>query len=750
MKALLSNTISFLAVCACTCFVSIFISFSVHAHGGAHEHSENEGHPRLLLSSANTKSLKYGLENYPLFTKSVNISKQFVDDALNKPVVVPQPKDAGGGYTHEQHKRNFKLIRQSGLLYQITGNASYAEYVKKILLAYAQMYPGLGEHPAKKEQSPGRLFWQSLNEAMWLVNSIQGYDAVAQTFSEDERQLIESNLFMPMASFLSDESPQTFDKIHNHGTWANAAVGMTGYALDNKELVEKALLGLKRDGKAGFIQHLKSLFSPDGYYNEGPYYQRFALMPFILFAAAIEKNEPERKIFEYRDGILLKAVYATIQMSYNGLFFPINDAIKDKGLTTVELKHAIAIVYDLKPDPGLLSIATHQGVVDLASGGVKLARDIYYGKKIELFPFQTMSLSDGAEGKDGALHVLRSGSAAGHQAVVVKNTSQGQGHGHFDKLNWMFYDNGHEIVTDYGAARFLNVEAKYGGHYLPENNLWAKQTVAHNTLVVDETSHFNGELKVAEKYAPEVLYFVDDKVSDSTTVSVSAAKIEKAYDDTSFSRYMAMLTIPEFEYPLVVDILRAESEKKHNYDLPLYYRGHIVETNFELKGHGESLKPLGKSSGYEYLWLRGEAKPEDLAQVTWLLDNRFYSYSSVSNQERRMSFVEVGANDPDFSLRHEQGLMIRSEKAKQMTFASILEPHGEYNPAAEYTLNSHSAIKSLHLHEGTTADVIAFEDVSGRKWHLGLSRTGDVNARHRVTVDKTKIEWKGLYYFKRI
>ncbi|WP_205932275.1 hypothetical protein, partial [Pseudomonas viridiflava] len=50
------------------------------------------------------------------------------------------------------------------------------------------------------------------------------------------------------------------------------------------------------------------LFPPDGYYEEGPYYQRYALAPFILFANAVQRNEPERGIFKRRDGVLLKAV----------------------------------------------------------------------------------------------------------------------------------------------------------------------------------------------------------------------------------------------------------------------------------------------------------------------------------------------------------------------------------------------------------------------------------------------------------
>ena len=107
----------------------------------------------------------------------------------------------------------------------------------------------------------------------------------------------------------------------------------------------------------------------------------------------------------------------------------------------------------------------------------------------------------------GALSIFRNGFNDGHQALVMKNTSHGFGHGHFDKLHWLYFDNNNEIISDYGAARFLNIEAKYGGHYLPENNLYAKQTIAHNTLVVNEESQFNGIYSESQKHAPEIVFF---------------------------------------------------------------------------------------------------------------------------------------------------------------------------------------------------------------------------------------------------
>jgi len=304
--------------------------------------------------------------------------------------------------------------------------------------------------------------WQSLNEAWWTVYAIQGYGDVKDSYSDETREKIETDLFIPITEFLSEGQPQTFNKVHNHGTWAAAAVGMTGYVLGDQDRVEKALYGLDKSGTGGFMKQLDKLFSPDGYYNEGPYYQRYALMPFVLFGQAIEKNEPERKIFEHRDGILKKAIYSTVQQSYNGLFFPINDAIKDKGIDTVELQYGVAIAYDLTGDKQLLSIAEAQGAVVPTAEGKKLAEDLAAGMA-QPFDYRSMRLRDGAEGDQGALDVLRASNDPKGLTVVAKNTSQGLGHGHFDKMGLIVYDAGHEILSDYGAARFLNIEYRISG-----------------------------------------------------------------------------------------------------------------------------------------------------------------------------------------------------------------------------------------------------------------------------------------------
>ena len=659
---------------------------------------------------------------------------------MSEPLTIPVPKDAGGGYTHEKHKDNARLMYDAGQLYKLTGNADYASFAAKILTSYADVYPDWSIHPAPKEQSPGRMFWQNLNESWWLVHASQGYGAIKDTLDEQSREHIETNLLRNMSEFLSDGSPETFNKIHNHGTWATAAVGLTGYAIGDEDYVEQALMGLDKSGDAGFLKQMDKLFSPDGYYNEGPYYQRYALMPFVVFAQAVQKNNPERKIFEQRDGILKKAIFTTIQQSYGGLFFPINDAIKDKGIATTELLHGVSIAYDLTGDRGLLSIAEAQGKFVLTPESRKLAQDLSAGKA-EPFDYKSMRLRDGENGTEGGLDILRASADPNDLTLVAKNTSQGLGHGHFDKLGFLLYDAGHDIIRDYGAARFLNVEAKYGGHYLPENNRWAKQTIAHNALVVDEISHFNGDTQTGNENAPQLGEFLD-----SDNLKITTAEIDTAYDDVSLSRTMALIKDEALEYPVIVDLMEAHSEGAHQYDLPFYYNGQLVETNFDLKAATNARQILGPKNGYQYLWKVGQGIPKDISQITWLKDRRFYSVTSTMPEGSSVIFAEIGASDPDFNLRREPAFILRANSNDGISYVSVIEPHGEYNPTVEFTLNSHSQIKSVEHFESGADEFVLVTTKTGKSIGLGIADDTDAAKNHTVSVNGEEMSWSGPYH----
>ncbi len=696
-------------------------------------------HPRLLLVAEEIGQLKDRWPQSALFSAAIERARSRIDGLVASPPEVPLPRDPGGGYTHERHKANGIVILEAGALYQWTAESAYADLARQLLLAYAGMYPGLGLHPERKEQSPGRLFWQSLNESVFLTYAIQGYDAIHHTLDAEDRERIETRLFRPLARFLSVESAPVFDRIHNHGTWATAAVGMTGYVLDDDNLVEVALMGTARDGKAGFLAQLRQLFSPDGYYLEGPYYQRYALMPFVLFAKAIDHNEPERRIFAYRDGIVAKAIRTTVQLSYAGLFFPINDAIRDKGLDTVELDYAIAIAYGVTGDAAFLSLVDDASNIVLTADGLRLALAREAGRATP-FPVASQHFRDGPAGDQGALTILRAGGAYG-AALVFKATSHGLGHGHFDRLHWMFYDNGAEIVADYGAARFLNVPQKAGGRYLPENQTWAKQTVAHNTLVVDGGSQFGGDYRRADRSWPTGHYY---HVGDG--VQIVSAEDTAAHQGVALHRTMLLVDWPGLDHPFVIDLLKARSTEAHRFDLPLYFAGALIETEPAIAMRA-SLQPVGAANGYQHLWRLGEARGaagERLA-FTWLQNGRFYTYSVVANADIDIAYVRVGATDPDFNLRSEPGLIFGAENVRNLDMVAVLEPHGEYNGAREYTFGSESRVARLQRLEDDGKDLVVIESKDGATIRVALSYDPNPDTAHTIRTAAGDYRWRGYH-----
>lgn len=685
------------------------------------ESKVNSSHPKLLLSSDGALQIKNQLGNNELLDFSFATVERNVEKAIEAGISVPVPKDPGGGYTHELHKKNGILLYESGLLYQITKDEKYANFAKEMLLEYAKLYPTLDVHPARKvkSQTPGKLFWQGLNDCMWLVYGVQGYDCIYDWLSAEDRKIIEEGAFLPMANYLSEGSSYTFNRIHNHGTWAVAAVGMTGYVLGNEDLVEKSLKGLAKDGNGGFLAQLDKLFSPNGYYTEGPYYQRFAMLPFIVFAEAIQKNDPDLGIFAYNDSILHKAVNISLQLTYtNGAFFPINDAIKDKTYETVEMVYAANVDYvEYGQNPGWIDIAERQGRVTLTDAGLAVAIGWNEGKK-QPFNWTSMFLADGAKGDEGGIGIFRAGSNDDQSCLLMKYTSHGLSHGHYDKLGFLYYNNNVEVIRDYGAARFLNIAVKFGGRYLPENKTWANQSIAHNTLTVDETTHFEGKYDVSSKHHPTPILFSveNEKLQYQSAVDVDA------YPGIEMYRTMILAEIPSLEQAIVLDVFKVKALGKHQYDLPYYYNGQYIGTNFPIKFFSKKITPLGSDNGYQHLWLKGKGKSDTgIAQVTLLTNNRFYTLSTLTDDNTEIMFTNIGANDPNNNLRNEPAVMLRQKKTGNHVFVSVIEPHGAFDPIAETTKSATSRIKNISISEQTEEQLTIILNLKNNEsWELKI------------------------------
>ena len=724
--------------------------------------AQSVGHPGLVLTKDGVERIRAELGNVPLFDATVAKVREEVDAEIALGIDTPVPKDFSGGYTHERHKRNFLILPKAGALYQILEDEQYAVYVRDMLFQYEAMYKDLPLHPQTRSYARGKIFWQCLNDANWLLYASQAYDAIYEWLSADERQRLESNLFRPFADFLSIENPQFFNRIHNHSTWGNAAVGMIGLVMDDDELVRRALYGLDDDGldfaardndggfirlegqAAGFLANLEEPFSPDGYYTEGPYYQRYAMYPFLMFAQSLDNVKPELGIFDYRDGVLLKAIDALLNLAdSDGEFFPLNDAQKGMSYFSRSLVTAVDIAYHAGGnDPRLLDIAGRQGEVTLDDAGFAVARGIRDGRT-EPFVQGSVNLSDGPEGQQGGVAILRSGSEG--LTLVFKYSAQGLSHGHYDKLSFSLYENGSEVLQDYGLVRFVNIEQKGGGNYLPENTSWAKQTIAHNTLTQNRSSHFEGRYEIGSQHHSE-LYFFD--VSDPDVQVVSATEAN-AYPGTVMHRTMAMIRDSRFERPFVLDLFRTSAKKSRQYDLPFWFMGQHLEANFDLQTPTE-LRVLGEENGYQHLYLEAVGRPStDNAQFQWMGDGTFYTLTSAVGADDELLFTRLGANDPDFNLRRDAAFIVRRNATANDLFATVIESHGSYSPVSELTVNPRGSLARLRvIHDDERYTAVSLTDRRGSSSVFVLSnREPAESAIHRLKVGDREFSWQGPYYY---
>lgn len=697
-------------------------------------------HPITFFTKAEAAVVKASLNRYTLLRESYTDIKNEVDYWIGKDVDVPFPKDPAGGYTHDKHKSNYILMFNSGVLYNLTGDVKYAKLVKNMFMKYAALNPTLKNHPEATSSSPGRIFWQALNDANWLVYTGMAYDLIYNSLTPAERKRIEEGAFKPEVDFFTKDLEPWFNLIHNHAVWACAGVGIVGIATNNKDYVDMALYGSKKDGKTGFVALMDGLFAPDGYYAEGPYYVRYAILPYYLFASALNNAKPQLKIFEYRDRILQKALLAGLQQTnLDGTFFAMNDALKEKEYTTNELVTAIDVAWDAYgKNDGLLVVAKKQNRVLLNRGGVSISAAIATTKNIPtLYPYRSVEYTDGAKGDEGGVSLLRNGKNNDLTTLICKYTSHGLSHGHYDKLNYNLYDKGNEILSDYGAVRFIGVEQKYGGRYLPETKSYAQQTIAHNTLVVDEKSHYDGKESVAEKFHAEKLF---SSISNPA-VQVVAAKEGNAYKGVTMQRSAYLLQLPDGK-KMVVDIFNATSKEEHQYDLPFHYNGQLISSSAKYDPYTTKQEALGKGNGYQHLWKEGEATVTDsLFQLTFLNDRTYYSISSLVEGSAKLFFTRSGASDPNFNLRHEPALIIR-KKGTNQSFVSVVEIHGKFDPKNEFSSNAYPSVKRIELLQDDEQYSVAAIMVNNKKLIIAQSnKDTDTKRAHSVQ----GLNWTGPF-----
>jgi len=465
----------------------------------------------------------------------------------------------------------------------------------------------------------------------------------------------------------------------------------------------------------------------------------------LVFSHALHNNKPELKIFEYRDEILFKATNSLLQLTDpQGNFFPFNDAQKGMNLKAYEIVAAIDLMYFIKKEESsLLDWAAKQNSVSFNEAGFFTAKQLQ-DQEINEPIKSSVTYGDGVAGKSGAVTILR----ADNITLFFKFASHGMGHGHYDRLSYGIYDEAGEVMQDYGAVRWVNIEQKGGGRYLPENKTFGKQTVGHNTAVINQQSQFEGKIKFAEKENPE-LYYANLNHEDVQLVS---AVENNAYANVDMQRTLVLLKDSLFENPLILDLFALSGNDNIEIDLPFWYSGHIMQTSFECQKDQSRLEPLGMNHGYEHIWHEATGVIEDNQyQFNWFGNDKFYTLTSVAEPGDEVVMGRAGANDPNFNLRSDPVLIHRKKEVQNAHFFNIIESHGGYSKVTEIPMAPYSAIEDINIVYSDAEYIITSFSAYGHRWDFCFSqKDAKESSLHALSIGELEYNWKGVYNLTKI
>ena len=476
-------------------------------------------------------------------------------------------------YRTTLHDRAAAAAETLALAYQFSGDERYARKATEILLKYADVYGGYVRHDRWGRVGAaafmgGMRYAQALDEAVNTIPCAWAYDLIytSGALTDEQRQHIERDFLRAAARQL--EVP-TFQHDNNHQTWLNAGIASVGFTLGDQRLIDESITG-----EHGFQYQMGKLVTVDGLWIEGTMaYQGYAMQPAVMHAEMARRagldiaHEPHLK--SLFDGPIDSAFP-------DGSFPIINDSDPYQLSSLADLYEWAYAIYGDKPYGVVAAMGTRSGRWAWMVGQPELPAG-------NVLPQSSRNLSG-----IGYLFLQRpmKGDAV---SAVLDYGPHGGGHGHPDKLNLILYALGKVLFVDPGRISYS----------VPEYKEWCKQTVAHNTVVIDSKSQ--------EPTTGECLWFVHDEQFDAACV-----RSDKAYPGVDLRRVVAITD------NYILDCYQVDSVEEHQIDWLLHVRGKPMS----VEGFAPAQEPPGTENGYQYLSNVQQRAVADVAGFAWQLDGK--------------------------------------------------------------------------------------------------------------------------------
>ena len=554
-----------------------------------------QGHPCTLWDQEDIAHYKEMLKTSQELQGQLAGLKKAMDIRMTQPLGIPQPvKGPDGQWMHlidnsmsptgqtygAVHTTLGLDIANLGAAYALTGEEKYAEFCKKLLLAYADAYPnyGIGAR-AGFNHDPSKVFDQRLSDATWLIQVARGYDLIHNlpSITPAERKHIEEDLVRANGRHIT-ENHAAVEAPTNWSAIDTCAVLMAGYACDDEKLINIAFYGLggtKEKPTGGlFERHFTQPIDVDGMWAEGAMgYQFMALEGLVMDAEVLWHHGID--MYRFHNCALKQLFDSPLRFCYPDLTTPAtHDSGRDSIVGTDSFLYEYA--YRRYHDPSYLLILNQTGR--------------HLDAHFQQFPVSVLYDRDPNE-KQAAVEcksvnffgvgygILRTTTPAGITSLLLEYGPD-RSHGHPDKLCLDLYAFNDQLMMDPGSVWYE----------LPLYLQWYHSTLAHNTLVVDERNQIMCGAK-------ELVYAPAD------TLGMQRASCRDAYPGVIMDR--AVFMTPDY----VADIFGAFASLQREYDLAWHIRGQFA-SNLKL----EPVKlPEPREVGYVALTNVRKAAPSDQA-----------------------------------------------------------------------------------------------------------------------------------------
>ncbi|MGO8702403.1 MAG: heparinase II/III family protein [Candidatus Brocadiia bacterium] len=521
-----------------------------------------QGHPCTLWDEEDIAHYKDMLKTSQELQAQYAGLKKAMDIRMTQPLGIPQPVKAPdgtwmhlidnsmspSGQTYGAVHNGLGLdIANLGTVYAFSGEEKYAEFCKKLLLAYADVYPnyGVGARPGFNHD-PSKVFDQRLSDAIWLTQVARGYDLIhnSPSITPAERKHIEDDLIRADGRFITEN----YADVASPTNWSAidmCAVLTAGYACNDEKLLNIAFYGLEgtKEKPTGglFERHFTQPIDVDGMWAEGAIgYQFMALEALVMDAEVLWHHGID--MYRFHHCALKQLFDSPLRFAYPDLTTP---ATHDSGRGSIVSGESFLyeFAYRRYRDPSYLLILNQTGR--------------HLDAHFQQFPVSVLYDRDPKE-KQPAVEwksvnffgvgygILRLTTAAGINSLLLEYGPD-RSHGHPDKLCLDLYAFNDQLMMDPGSVWYE----------LPLYLQWYHSTLAHNTLVVDERNQVMcGATQLV--YAP------------ADTMGMQRASCRDAYPGVIMDR--AVFMTPDY----VADLFGAFASLQREYDLAWHIRGQFA------------------------------------------------------------------------------------------------------------------------------------------------------------------------------